>query len=320
MLAPAKETWMRASSAALPRTQREDELIGEAWDQRMQEAQVATGDAVHTMQELTANTARVLMNRNIPFIHLRLAGAVVLLVAGLVSGCGVPVIKEATKQATAGAMEQGLGAFEEERMRQRVADIVASPEMQKAMRDIAAGFTNGVTGSLTNEETVKRISVLTNVVATTAARAAVDSALAELVSPSNEKRMEEMAVSTATAATRAAMQEMNAQVVASMETFGPGLRTALSEDVASGVRDVLTRPELQQALAATAFELARQVVLGTNQGTADLEQRHKKVGTVAKITGLLAEASWLLPVLLAGALATIVVLIVRMRRQTHRVA
>jgi hypothetical protein len=251
-------------------------------------------------------------------IHVPLIGALVF--AWLVAGCGMPVVKEATKQATAGAMEQGLGAFEEERIRLRVADIVASPEMQKAMRDIAAGFTNGVTGSLTDEETVRRISLLTNAIATTAARAAVDSALAELTSPGNEKRLEEMAVSTATAGTRAAMQEMNAQVAAAMETFGPGLRTALSEDVASGVRDVLTRPELQQALSATAFELARQVVLGTNQGTADLEKQNKKVGTLAKLTALLAEASWLLPVLLAGAVATIVVLIVRMRRQTKRLA
>jgi hypothetical protein len=263
---------------------------------------------------------RELMNREIRLAYIRFTGVLIVLIAGLVSGCGMPVIKEATKQATAGAMEQGLGAFEEARMRQRVADIVASPEMQKAMRDIAAGFTNGVTGSLTDEETVKRVTLLTSVIATTAARAAVDGALAELTSSSNEKRMEEMAVSTATAGTRAAMQEMNAQVVAAMETFGPGLRTALSEDVASGMRDVLTRPELQQALAATAFELARQVVLGTNQGTADLEQRHKKVGTLARITGLLAEASWLLPLLLAGAVATIVVLVVRMRKQTAHVA
>jgi hypothetical protein len=192
--------------------------------------------------------------------------------------------------------------------------------MQKARRDMAASLTNGVTGSLTDEETVRRISLLTNAIATTAARAAVDSALAELTSPGNEKRLEEMAASTATAGTRAAMQEMNAQVAAAMETYGPGLRTALSEEVASGVRDVLTRPELQQALSATAFELARQVVLGTNQGTADLEKQNKKAGTLAKLTGLLAEASWLLPVLLAGAVATIVVLIVRMRRQTKRLA
>jgi hypothetical protein len=260
------------------------------------------------------------MRRGIAFFHFRWAGILAVLLGSLVSGCGMPVIKEATKQATAGAMEQGVGAFEEERMRQRVADIVASPEMQKAMHDIAAGFTNGVTSSLTDEETVKRISLLTNVIATAAARAAVDSALAELTSSGNEKRMAEMAVSTATAGTRAAMQEMNAQIAASMDTFGPGLRSALSEDVALGVRDVLTRPELQQALSATAFELARQVVLGTNQGTADLEQRHKKVGTLAKVTGLLDEATWLLPVLLLGALGTIAVLVVRMRRQTKRSA
>jgi hypothetical protein len=66
--------------------------------------------------------------------------------------------------------------------------------------------------------------------------------------------------------------------------------------------------------------MARQVVLGTNQGTADLEGRHKKVGTLAKMTELLAEASWLMPVLLAGALATIAFLVVRMHRQTKRLA
>jgi hypothetical protein len=260
------------------------------------------------------------MHRGTRVAGFSLTAALLVLIAWLSCGCGMPVIKEATKQATAGAMEQGLSAFEEERIRRRVADIVASPEMQQAMRDMAAGFTSGVTGSLTNEETVKRITVLTNAIAVTAARAAVDSALAELTSPSNEKRLEEMVVSVATAGTRAAMEEMNAQVATEMGTFGPALRTAVSDDIALGARDVLARPELQQALSATAFEMARQVVLGTNQGTADLEERHKKVGTLARLTGLLAEATWLLPVLLAGALGTIVFLAVRMHRQTKRLA
>jgi hypothetical protein len=239
--------------------------------------------------------------------------AVLLWGAWLVSGCGMPIIKEATKQATAGALDQGIVSLEDAKTRQRVADLVASPEMQAAMRDIAAGFTNGVTGSLSNEETLRRLALLTNVLATTAARAAVDATLADVGSAENQRRMQEMAVGTATAATRAAMQEMSTQLAAMMMSLGPVLRTTLSEDVAPGMRDVLGSNDVRGALSGVAFEMARQAVLGSNQAMADLEKTRKKTGMIARIGGMFEGLSWLLPVLLAISVATIVILLARGR-------
>jgi hypothetical protein len=46
-----------AVGLSLPRTHREDELMGEARDHLMQKAQAATGDAAHAVQQLTAKTA-----------------------------------------------------------------------------------------------------------------------------------------------------------------------------------------------------------------------------------------------------------------------
>jgi hypothetical protein len=43
---------------------------------------------------------------------------------------------------------------------------------------------------------------------------------------------------------------------------------------------------------------------GSNQGMADLEQHKKKTGSLARLSGMLLEFSWLLPILLAVCIAT----------------
>jgi hypothetical protein len=220
-----------------------------------------------------------------------------LLVVVLLCGCAIPAIREAGKQVTAGAVDQGLVALEDVRTRQRVAEVMASPEVQDAMRDIAAGFTNGMTGAMTTDEALKRFTFLTKALAATATRAAVDVALSEVTSTVNQRRLEEMAEATATVATRAAMREMGADMA--------GMAGGLGS-------------EARGALASAAFEVARQAVLGSNQGMADLEQHKKKTGSLARLSGMLLEFSWLLPILLAVCIATIVVLLVRSRAQAKR--
>jgi hypothetical protein len=224
-------------------------------------------------------------------------GSALLLALVLSCGCAMPAIREAGRQVTAVAMDQGLVALEDARTRQRVAEVMASPEVQDAMRDIAVGLTNGVTGALTNDDAFKRVTFLTKAIAATAARAAVDVALSEVTSSVIQRRLEEMAEATATVASRAAMREMGAE----MAGMAGGL-----ESNARG------------ALASVAFEVARQAVLGSNQGMADLEQHKEKTGSLARLSGMLFEFSWLLPVLLAVCIVTIVVLVVRSRVQAKR--
>jgi hypothetical protein len=256
---------------------------------------------------------RYLMNRSNRPSSLAFLGTSLVL-ALCVCGCGMPSIKDTTKAATAGVLDQSVEALEDARARQRIETIVSSPEMQRAMRDIAGGFTDGVTGSLTGEDSTRRIALLTQVIATAAARGAIESVLGEMTSAKNQTRMGEMAASTATAGTRAVMEEMTRQLAIMTMTLGPALRTTLRDDVAPGLRDAVGNPEITTALAATAFEVSRQVVLGTNQGMADLEARHRKEGTLAKLTALLANFSWLLPFLLGLGLATVVVVLVMWRR------
>jgi hypothetical protein len=226
-----------------------------------------------------------------------IVASALLLALVLSCGCAMPAIREAGRQVTAGAMDQGLVALEDARTRQRVAEVMVSPEVQDAMRDIAVGLTNGVTGALTNDDMLKRVTFLTNAIAATAARAAVGVALSEVTSTANQRRLEEMAEVTATVASRAAMREMGAEMA----------------DMAGGLGS-----DARGALASVAFEVARQAVLGSNQGMADLEQHKEKTGSLARLSGMLFEFSWFLPVLLGVCVVTIVVLVVRSRVQAKR--
>ncbi len=239
-----------------------------------------------------------------------------LLLAALAAclGCAVPVIREASRQATAGALDQGMGVLEDPRTRQRVAELMGTPEMQQAMRDVAAGFTNGVTGALTTDEATQRIARLTSLVAETAARAAVDASLSEAASAENQRRMEEMASATATAATHAAMQTMATEMAAIMGELGPVVQTTMRDDVAPSVRDLFNSAEIRGALGGAAYEMSRQAVLGSNEALAELEKRKQKTGMIARVSGVVAQTSWLLPLLLAVFLATIIVLAVWLAR------
>jgi hypothetical protein len=242
---------------------------------------------------------------------------------GIGIGCGAP-LRDASRQATAGALDQALDTFEDARMRQRVAAFLATPEAQQTLREaaagLAAGFAEGSIETLSEDDKVRqRLVMLSSLVASTATRAAMESAVEEASSPETTRRLQGIAVGTATLATRAAMQEMNSDLVSMMGTLGPAIRATMTDDVEPGVHELLNSSEVRSALAAAAFEMSRQAVLGSNEGLAELEQKRRKTGLLARLSGAFASATWLLPLFLAVCAATIVTLTMGLFRMRSRI-
>lgn len=230
--------------------------------------------------------------------------------------CGASIqsaAKEVTKGAAPAAVTGGLQALDEPATRARIAELMASPEVQKAVRDLAGAATAGATKALTDSQLAKRTAELADGIATLATRAAVDAALEQATSPVNQRRIEQIAAAAADSAVRNSMRALADELP---RTMGPALATAVRSDLAPSLQ-ALVGPELRNVIAQTAYEVARQAVLGSNAGLAELEQRQTKTGTLARMTGWLSHGGWYLAAAIGMvfALFTAIVILFRRTRQ-----
>jgi hypothetical protein len=240
-------------------------------------------------------------------MHLR---ALPLLLCAIVAslplsiGCA-PSVAAAAKAATQGATDQTLQSLEDARVRQQILGIVRSPEMQATIQALASGVTKGVMGTVASDDAAKRTEQLASAITETVTRTAIDSVLSETTTRANEQRLQEVATLTANTAVRAAMSTMASEL---RQDVGPALGTMMREDIAPSLRGLMGDPEIRGQLGTAAFEMARQAVLGSNEGMAELEAKKPKKGFLAHMSGVFAEGGIVLTVLLVILLGTIGVL------------
>jgi hypothetical protein len=230
------------------------------------------------------------MNRKTRTVWTHAAG---LLLPTLV-GCA-PNLQSAAKDVTQGAVpaaiDSSLETLAEQRTRERVLQLMSSPEMQKTLEAMATSFTKGATKVLTSDEMAKSSSELTSSIARAATRVAVDAAMSEMASPENERRLTDLMTAATAAATRSAMASMADEL---RRSLGPALGDVVRDNVAPSVRGMMTDPETRSTVGAIAFEASREAVLGSNDAMAELERKRNKQGTLARLSGLLEHTELLL--------------------------
>lgn len=202
-------------------------------------------------------------------------------------GCA-PNLQSAAKDVTQGAVpaaiDSSLETLAEQRTRERVLELMSSPEMQKTLEAMATSFTKGATKVLTSDEMAKSSSELASSIARTATRVAVDAAMSEMASPENERRLTDLMTAATAAATRSAMVSMADEL---RRSLGPALGDMVRDNVVPSIRGIMTDPEARSIVGAIAFEASREAVLGSNDAMAELERKRNKQGTLARLSGLL---------------------------------
>ena len=229
----------------------------------------------------------------------------------LCSGCASSV-KEASKGATTGATE----AMEEPANRQRVLSIVESPEMQAAVRDLAADATSGAVSVIADEKSAEQIRRFAVEVARAAASAAVDAALTQTASPENQRRMQQSAMAMAESVTQASMSRFAEDLP---RTVGPAMGQVVRDDVAPSLQQLASSPDTRAAFSSAIYEAARQSVLGSNEATAELERSKPKKGLLARASSVMTAGGAIVGVALVVLLATIVVLLLALLRARSEV-
>jgi hypothetical protein len=212
------------------------------------------------------------------------------------SGCA-PTVRSATEAAArAGApaaADATLQVLEDQRMRERLAAVMATPEIQEAIQELSAGVAAGVVKGITTEE----------------------------MAP------ERFAGAVTQQIMRSASAEISKSIAPAMhqaivDDLGPAMRESMHKDLAPGFAAMLKSPDVQSALAETSREVARQAVLGSNEGLAELAEKRKRDeggAPLGSIGAFFMRRTWLLALLVAAAVFSVpIVWLLRERRATKR--
>jgi hypothetical protein len=194
-------------------------------------------------------------------------------------------------------LEATIARLQDQRIRQQFAEVMATPEMQRAMGEMSSAVVKGVALGLSNEEMMGRFEKMsrqvTTVMADSLARRMKDD-----VAPASAAVAAAAVEAAMHAAMRTASEDLPVTLAPAMrraltEALGPALEDVLRDHVGRGLTTLASAPEFHAALGTTGRSLAREVVYGANEALAELEQRDANRGLLARAARLFATAGWL---------------------------
>jgi hypothetical protein len=243
-----------------------------------------------------------------------------------------PTVRSASEQAVKGAApaaaDAGLSILEDQRTRQRLAEVLATPEMQQAMGELSAGLSDGVVKRLGSDEMAVHTTKLVDQF-TRAFMTAFGQSMRELTPPGGalEERADRLASTIAASVTRSMAREIPQSLAPALhraiaDDLGPAMGEVMHKDMAPGFAAMLKSPDVQSALAETTHEVARQAVLGSNMGLAELteKKKHDEGGSpLGSVGAFFATRTWLLVLVIATAVFSLpLVWLLRERKAATR--
>ncbi len=240
-----------------------------------------------------------------------IAGTVVLL---QLTGCAGMIQKaavEAPRVATPIVIDETLKAFEAEANRQRVATILATPEMQQAMRELGSAVGDGAMADLSDDAARARVEEFAKSITEVVARTMTT----EVLSTANRRALQDTVRGLVATATDQAAHTLASEVTS---TLAPALQTAIA--------DGLRSPDVNDALGTTTRTLSREAVIGTRSAMAEMQKQDNGVSIKGRIMRALAR-TWIVAFLLGAlSLALLLALLVlrsraaRYKRERETVA
>lgn len=225
----------------------------------------------------------------------RILFGLLLLTVG--SGCTLTprgLTRDVAGAAPPAAINSTLRALNEQDNQRLMVELLASPQMHEATRAFASEIADGTMASLTEPERVARIEAMTTEYVTSLTRTMTRSMAAGLrrdLAPAIAEVMRESVAST--------MREMMSEryqhdmermagglTRASVEAATQGMAAGLTRDLGPALRTALFNEQNAQSLRLTGRELAREVVLGSNDALAQIEAQKDRGGHPSLLTRL----------------------------------
>jgi hypothetical protein len=267
------------------------------------------------------------------------AAALVVLLA--TSGCAIAskvtsVNPEVPEKLTPVAIDAGLRAFERAETKQRIAQILASPEMKAVEKELVAGMVDSSLAALGEEARAERVGALASRYVAgmvrglareggqelgNAAASAVKSALSE----PNKQELARFVSSLVDASVQPIAKRLaDADISkATTEQLGPALQLVLERNVGPGLAGAMGDAKIQHALGGAANVMGREMVLGANEALRQMQANSppesrsliERLGILAnKGANLATWFTWVLAMLVIALAAWSMKLLVATRR------
>jgi hypothetical protein len=214
-----------------------------------------------------------------------IVGAVVLSCALLLAACGATVRSAAVQVpriAVPVAIDEALKSFGDADTQARIADMMATPEMQRIVREFGVAMAQGGIDGASSQEMNERFTRLSVIAGEGLARA------------------------LASAADSMTRTWMRASADELPDTIGPALRRSLVTELRS--------PELQGAIAETVANITRQALTSSRDVIAGLPAQPHVTGLVDRIDHLLTLV-WVLAIAFAAGAGVLFVKAITSKRR-----
>jgi hypothetical protein len=204
----------------------------------------------------------------------------VLFAAAMMASAGcTSTVRSASRAAVPVVVDETLAAFEDPQNRERVEQILASPEMQAAIRETSHALVRGALEPGTDLNVQEATAALTDTVAELLARDLRDRILPATVQgmreslTSDDARAVQAVVSAAIG--RATTTALRAAAAELPNSFGPAVRAAVVEG--------LNSPELHSAIAGVISDATRSTLLGSRDVITELRGRNEGSGPLLQL-------------------------------------
>jgi hypothetical protein len=268
---------------------------------------------------------------------LLLASTLSLVALAAASGCAPGI----TSPLTQGVVEGGIKSMDDRANQQRIAHVLASPEVRAAEEQLIAQILDGSLKSLTENQRAERLGQISGRFAgslirsmskdtSAAVRSVMDETMSSAMSEARQKDMARMVGAVVQATVRSAVDgvadaDMGPRLSAALtNVLGPAIQRVMNENLGAGMADTLAREDVKRALGSTARLLGHELVVGVEEGLDERKHTTPQGGLVSNVSSLASQGAtvghiivWVLLVALVIAVAALMhwvwVLVGRMR-------
>jgi hypothetical protein len=198
------------------------------------------------------------------------------------AGCA-GTVRSASRAAVPVIVDESLGAFEDAHNRERLEQILGTPEMQGAIRETARGLVQGALGPGADASAQRYTAELTDTVAEVLARD-----LRDRIIPATVKGMRESLRDSLTADDRRAMFALvNGAIAQATATAIRSASVEFPRSMAPAMREAivesLNSPDLHAALGGMAADATRSALVSSRDVLVELHDRYEGTGPVVQL-------------------------------------
>jgi hypothetical protein len=239
-----------------------------------------------------------------------------LLSLSSLAGCGATIrsaASEAPRVAVPIVIDETVKSMEDPAMRERVARVMATPEMQQVIRQIAAAATAGALDEASTDGESARLARVGGTVMKAISRALVEVLTEDVITEPNSRvalqKLEAGIVHTTALATKVAVRAAGEEIP---QTLGPAIGNSLATELES--------PELRTALSSAVADSTKAAFSGVRQQIIDIREPKKpgKPPTLLQRLGNAIMGAWLLAFVLGAGLVALLTWGVNARQRAGR--